>query len=221
MIRLLRAFILVATVGAASAAAQAYNYPAFQTPRIVDREYNFAAASGNGSGTALLFQWREGFRPDWQFGFDGGLATPSHLDTRVLVGGALAYQVMRETADFPLDIALTAGVGLSGGDGVTVVRIPVGASVGHTFELDNGMALTPFAHPRLSVDDCSSCGVDTGVGRPGSDSRVNVDVDVGVDFRVTPQISLRLAALLGAADFNGGTNSVGFSLAWTPKGLKK
>jgi len=34
-------------------------------------------------------------------------------------------------------------------------------------------------------------------------------------------VALRVAALLGGADYLGGTNGVGFSLAWTPKGLRK
>ncbi len=222
MIRsLYAALLLLVVAGAAPAAAQAYNYPALQTPRIVDREFNFEVASASASGTALLFQWREGLAADWQFGFDGGLATPQNQDTRLLLGGSIAYQVMRMTADFPFDIAITGGLGFSGGDAYTVVRIPIGASVGHTFDLDNGMSLTPFAHPRLSVDDCTGCRIDA-LGRRFADSRVNVDVDLGVDFRMTPQVALRLAVLLGASDYtNGGNSAVGISVAWTPKGLKK
>jgi hypothetical protein len=210
----LRAAFACSLLAGSVADAQAYNYPALQTPRIVDREYNFAAASASKAGTSLIFQWREGFQPRWQSTVDAGLAARSGSDTRIIIGAAVAYEATRSTDDFPFDIALTGGAGLSFADNQSIVRIPFGAAVGHTFLLDNDFRLTPYAHPRLSIDRCSSCG---GVG----DSKLNVDVDIGVDFMITPQVSLRLAALLGGSDYAGGTSSVGFSVAWTPKGLKK
>ena len=208
------AFFLAA---ASTAGAQAYNYPAMQTPRIVDREYNFLAASGSHAGTSLLFQWREGMSDGFQFTLQGGLAAPEgRADTRLLLGGGLAWQAARASADFPFDVALTGEAGLSSGNNNTVVRIPFGASVGHTFTLDNGNQLTPFVHPRLSIDNCSSCAFG---GK--SDSKVNVDVDLGLNYEVTPQVALRFAAMLGGTSFVGGTNAIGFSVAWTPKGLRK
>ena len=208
-------FVLVAALTASSLHAQAYNYPAFQTPRIVDREYNFAAATSGDAGTSLLFQWREGLSPDWQFSVDGGLASPKYAgSTRFLLGGALAWQWNRASADLPLDIAFTGGAGLSSGSSYTVVRIPVGAVVGHTFELDHGMELTPFAHPRLSLDACAVSALCNG-------TKVDVEVDVGVSYGITQQIAVRLAALLGGTTYAGSSNAIGFSLAWTPKGVKK
>jgi hypothetical protein len=208
--------VLLTAFFASPLAAQAYNYPSLQTPRIVDREYNFAAASAGNAGTSLLFQWREGLNEDWQFSLEGGLASPKGLDTRLLLGGALAWQWLRAGADLPLDIALTGGAGLSSGNGSSAVRIPLGAVVGHTFKLDNGNELTPFVHPRLSIDTCSS-----GSFCSGSSSKLDVDVDVGVNYEITPQVAVRLAGLLGGATYVGATNAIGFSVAWTPKGLKK
>src|ERR1039457_1791476 len=92
---------LLTLLAASPLAAQAYNYPALQTPRIVDREYNFAAASAGNAGTSLLFQWREGLNEDWQFSLDGGLASPKSGTARVLVAGGLAWQWIRSTADMP------------------------------------------------------------------------------------------------------------------------
>src|ERR1017187_6108779 len=174
--------VLLTLVTASSLAAQAYNYPALQTPRIVDREYNFAAASAGNSGTALIFQWREGLDANWQFSLDGGLASPhGGGNTRLLLGGAMAWQWKRANADLPFDIALTGGVGLSTGNSLNVVRIPVGAVVGHTFTLDNGNELTPFVHPRLSLDFCSG----PSIGGPcPTSSKLDVDVDVGVNYEI-------------------------------------
>jgi hypothetical protein len=179
---------LLALFSAAPLAAQAYNYPELQTPRIVDREYNFAAASAGNAGTSLLFQWREGLNTDWQFSLEGGLASPKGLDTRLIVGGGLAWQWMRATADMPFDIAVTGAAGFSSGNSFNVVRIPVGLAAGHTFKLDNGNEITPFVHPRLSLDFCSASVGDQfspgGTIIPGpcpSKSKVDVDVDVGVN----------------------------------------
>jgi hypothetical protein len=225
--RSLRNSVFLTLLAASPLAAQAYNYPALQTPRIVDREYNFAAATSGNAGTSLLFQWREGLDADWQFSLDGGLAAPKVGDTRLLLGGGLAWQWVRATADLPLDIAATGSVGLSSGNSYTVVRIPVGAVVGHTFTIGDSNEITPFVHPRLSLDFCSGS---AGQFTPGgtfippscpSSAKLDVDVDIGVNVEITQQIALRLAGMLGGTSYVGSTNAIGFSLAWTPKGLKK
>ena len=227
--------VLLTAVTASSLAAQAYNYPALQTPRIVDREYNFAAASAGNAGTSLLFQWREGMNADWQFNADGGLAAPKGSgNTRLLLGGGLAWQWVRSTADMPFDVAATGGVGFSSGNGFTVIRVPVGAAVGHTFKLSNGSELTPFVHPRLVLDVCpGGGGLVTPVGGSStsqaltscpplsSSTKLDVDVDVGVNYEITPQVAVRIAGMLGGTSYVGSTNAIGFSVAWTPKGLKK
>ena len=219
---------VLSVLTASSLAAQSYNYPALQTPRIVDREYNFAAASAGNAGTSLLFQWREGMNENWQFNLDGGLAAPKGSgNTRLLLGGGLAGQWVRSTADMPFDVAATGGAGFSSGSSLNVVRIPIGAAVGHTFKLDNGSELTPFVHPRLSLDFCTG---PVEVTNPGgtslpaacpSSSKVDIDVDVGVNYEITPQVAVRIAGLLGGTSYVGSTNAIGFSVAWTPKGLKK
>jgi hypothetical protein len=214
--RSLRNAVLLTLLAASSLAAQAYNYPVLQTPRIVDREYNFVAAGAGDAGTSLLFQWREGLSADWQLLLEGGLASPpSPANTRLLLGGGLAWQWIRATADFPLDLAVTGEVGFSSADSYTVLRIPVGVSAGHTFKFDNGNELTPFVHPRLSIDNCS--------GGPciGTNTKLGVDVDIGVNYQITQQIGIRLAGMLGGTTYVGSNNAIGFSLAWTPRGLKK
>lgn len=209
---------LLSVFVAAPLAAQAYNYPALQTPRIVDREYNFAAASGGNAGTSLVFQWREGLSSDWQLIVEGGIASPKapapvKLDTRLILGAGVAWQFVRANADLPLDMAVTGEAGFWTGNSQTVIRVPIGVVAGHTFVFDNGSSLTPFVHPRLSLDNdnCAGCG----------GTKVGVDIDVGVNYQITQQLAIRAAGLLGGASDAGSTNAVGFSLAWTPKGLKK
>jgi len=212
----MRHFALIAhaavVFGPAGALAQAYNYPAFQTPRTVEREYNFAAATASRAGTSLLFQWREALAPSSQFGLDVGLAAPRDADTRLLIGLAWAREVAHAGDQMPFDIGITAGAGASVGGGSSVLRVPLGAVAGHSFDLEDGFRLTPFAHPRVVFDRCSTCRA----GR--SDSKLDVDVDLGLDFAVTSAFSLRVAALLGGTDYNGDNNAVGFSVAWRPQG---
>ncbi len=94
-----------------------------------------------------------------------------------------------------------------------MVRIPFGAAVGHTFTCGNDMQLTPFMHPRLSIDHCGGCG--------GVTTKLDVDVDIGVNYEITPQVGFVSRGLLGRTSYVGSTNAIGFSVAWTPKGLKK
>lgn len=212
MNRLLFALLFVPAV----AGAQSYTYPAFQLPTLVEREYNFAAADGGRAGATLLFQWREAVSPLWQLGIDAGLADPDgNASSRLVLGGHAARQLTRAHTEFPFDVALTAGLGFSGVDGHNVLRIPLGASVGHRFLLDNGISITPFAHPRLSLDRCNDCKAGE------ADGKVNVAVDLGGSVQLTDQVALRVAATAGGSDYLGSGNGIGFSVAWTPKGLRK
>lgn len=212
MNRLLFAVLFVPAV----AGAQSYTYPSFQLPTLVEREYNFAAADGGRAGATLLFQWREAVSPLWQVGVDAGLADPDgNASSRLVLGGHVARQMARATTEFPFDVALTAGIGVSGVDGHDVVRIPLGASVGHRFLLENRTSITPFAHPRLSLDRCNDCRA----GEAGG--KLNVAVDVGGSVQLTDQVALRVAATAGGSDYLGSGNGIGFSVAWTPKGLRR
>ncbi len=212
MNRLVFAVLFVPAV----AGAQSYTYPAFQLPTLVEREYNFAAADGGRAGATLLLQWREAVSPLWQVGVDAGLADPDgNASSRLVLGGHVARQLTRATTEFPFDVAVTGGIGFSGVDGHDVVRIPFGASVGHRFLLENGMSVTPFAHPRLSLDRCNDCKA----GEAGG--KVNVAVDIGGSVQLTDQVALRVAATAGGSDYLGSGNGIGFSVAWTPKGLRK
>ena len=163
-----------------------------------------------------MFQWRERVAPRWQLGVDAGLADPDgNASTRLVLGFHAAREIVRATADLPFDVVLTGGVGYSSGDGHSVLRLPVGASVGHRFVLDGGMSLTPFVHARLSLDRCNDC-------RPsGAESKLNVDVDLGASLQMTRQVALRVAAVAGGSDYLGSGNGAGLSIAWTPKGLRR
>ena len=198
-------------LSARSAQAQGWAYPSFQPPRITSRELNFGIADGGDAGTSLVFQWREQAAPRSQFSFDIGLADPEarRLDNVLFLGGNFGYQISTATPDVPLDFLLTAGAHAAFGNN-TILRIPVGVSVGHRFPLEGTLALTPYLHPRLSLDFCGGCSDD--------ESQIGINFDVGANFELTRALAIRVSALFGGSD-RFGDNGIGFSLAWSPPGL--
>lgn len=203
------AFLLL--VAAAPAGAQAWSYPAFQPPRLESREFNFAAADAGRAGTTFLVQWRELVATRSQFTLEAGLAAPDGQGSVLVLGGAYAYEAYRSTSEVPLDILFTGGVGLGLGEANTL-RVPVGISLGYRFALANDLALTPYAHPRLSLDICGDCGRnEVGLG---------VNFDVGANLDLTSVLALRAAAFFGGGDIFP-RNGIGLSLAWRPPGVRR
>lgn len=213
MIRRILGLSALALAIAAPLGAQAYVYPAFQPTRVAEREYNFALVDiDGGGGTGLIFQWREGLgNPRAQFTMDAGFSDPdvAGLDTRFIIGGGFAYQMLREKQDMPFDVVFTGNIGASFGNDVTLLRIPVGVAVGHRFPIEGNFAITPYVHPRLSIDRISGDAV------PNSDTEVNLDIDIGGSFEFNSQMQARLAFLLGDGD------AIGVSFVWTPRGLRR
>jgi hypothetical protein len=189
-------------------------YPSFQQPRVVNREFNFAIADGSDI-TPLVFQWREHTAPGTQLSLDLGVADPDFpgSDLFFMVGGQYASVLTQSRADMPLDILFTAGLFTQFGNDLTFLSVPVGVSVGHRFPLTGtSMAITPYVHPRISLD----------YGKFGgeSDTEVNITFDLGGNLELTPQLALRVSAMLGGDGFLGDSDAIGFSLAWTPRGLR-
>ncbi|MGI8496569.1 MAG: hypothetical protein ACR2OG_03155 [Gemmatimonadaceae bacterium] len=214
------AIILAAAValgGARPVRAQAWNYPAFQPPALVTREFNFGVASAGDEGTSGIFQWREHVGPRSQFALDFGLASPSGGKTYFLAGGSGAYQLLQSTADMPLELLATFGGYAALGSPTNIVRLPVGVSIGHRFPLEGTLAVTPFAHPRISLDICSQsryCG--------DNRTKLNVNFDIGADVELSRQLSLRGATTFCGTGFSGRDHTgFGISLAVRPQGLAR
>ena len=205
---------LAATLAAAAAtpaAAQAWFYPSFQIPRTVDRDYTFGLIANDGAGA--VFQWREGIGAGAQLSLDAGLADASGF-TQLFVGGQYACQLTGATREQPLDLLLTAGLGLGVGDGPEVIRIPVGVSLGHRFPLEGGLAITPYVHPRLSLD------VVTGSGGNGGSNHLTLDFDLGGSLEVTRQLAIRASVLVSGAE-RGSSAAFGLGLTFTPPPLRR
>ena len=212
-----RAAVAAAVVAPATAGAQAWAYPAFQPPRVVDREFNFGVGDAGRAGTSLVVQWREGLSPRTQLSLDVGFADPDgEGNGKFLLGGQFAGLLTEAKAEMPLDFLGTVGLNMALGDGGNPVRIPFGVSVGHRFALDEGFAITPYAHPRISLDICSDC------SKSGdNETDLGIDFDLGANFEVTRQLSFRVSALFGGSDTFGDSDGFGISLAWSPPGLSR
>jgi hypothetical protein len=186
---------------------QAWNYPTFQGPRVVSREFNFAVAYGGDGGTDVFAQWREGLDATNQLELEGGFATPRFGNARGLLGGSYAHQITTATAELPIDVLFTAGIYDSFGDG-NFFRLPVGVSVGHKFPIDTAISITPYVHPRVSLDASGCC------------DKLGLEFDVGANFQLTQQFAVRVSGTFGGSDVGANDAGFGIGLAWTPKGLR-
>ena len=205
---------LVASMSAQSAGGQAWNYPSFQPPVHVSREYNFGITSGGNAGATFIGQWREGFRTNTHLGFEAGVTDGGdNVDSRFLLGAGFATTVFGSQPNLPLDILLTAGAYPSFGGGLTLIRVPVGLTLGKRFPLE-GFAMTPYAHPRLSLDFCS--------GDPCQDDNLDfsINFDLGADIEINRQLGFRVSVLLPGGD-SFDDNAFGVSLAWRPMGVSR
>src|SRR5215207_1109124 len=106
-----RLVVASALIAPATAGAQAWAYPSFQPPRVMDREFNFGIADAGHAGTTLIFQWREGLSQRSQLSRDVGFADPDgNGNTKFLLGGQYGHLLNQGNAEVPLDFLLTAGL---------------------------------------------------------------------------------------------------------------
>lgn len=217
--RIAAAAAVLVSLAPAAALAQAFEYPAFQLPRVTEaREYNFAFADGDNS-QSLVFQWREGYGPGSQLSFDVGFSDidiPGG-DPALLVGGQYAQQLTTVSADIPVDVALTVGANLAAFTGTpsgVLLRVPLGVVAGRTIVIDapTGFAITPYVHPRVSLDYLSDDNVD---GNVDDNTDLGLNVDIGANFQFTRAFAGRLAFTIGGDEFASG-DAFGISFALTP-----
>ena len=203
-----------AVIAPSALEAQAFNYPSLQLPTASTRDYTAAIAGGG--GTTAIFQWREGAGPGMHLGLDAGIADPRGSGSLLLfLGGSGGKELLRAQGDQPLDLLGTAGIGVAFGNGNTFLRVPVGVSIGHTFPLDDGMSITPYMHPRVSLDVCG-CKRDS-----GDKTEVTLNFDLGANFQVNKQFALRVAGVFSGSDRYGSGNAFSVGFIWTPAALAR
>ena len=181
---------LLVTLSAAPLAAQSFFAPGLQPSQITGREATVALIDAGSTG--LVGQWRQPLsRPKTQLTLEAGFLDSDGGSSQLLLGAGVAYQLATVSANLPVDVALTGGLGLSSGGGSSLT-IPVGASLGRRFALDGGIAVTPYLHPQLALTRVSVGGY--------SDSDIDLNIDLGANVQIKPTMAIRLGFSLGESD---------------------
>jgi hypothetical protein len=184
----------------ADLAAQTTGTPIFKAPYRAFNNHEFGVSLSD-PGTAVDFAL-EGFysygRGTNDFGIRAGFADGAGtLDTRILLGGDFRTRLVSYSESFPLDGALTVGLGTQIGDGPDLFFLPVGLSLGRRFELEgSNTTFTPYVHPVI----VPTFG--------GGDDDVNFAFGLGVDVRFSDSWAVRASGGLGDID------GVGVSLTY-------
>ena len=195
---LVAAFVALA---ASEAAAQETGTPIFKAPYRAFTNHEFGASisdPGDAADFALEGFYRYG-RGNNDFSLRAGYADGAGpLNSRFLIGGDFRTRVVSYSESFPLDGALTVGVGTSLGDGDDVFYLPVGFSLGRRFELEGSKtSFIPYVHPVIVPVLGSGGGDDVGFA-----------LGLGVDIRFSDSWAIRASGGLG--DIEG----VGVSLTY-------
>jgi hypothetical protein len=194
---------LVLVLVAASARhleAQETGTPLFRAPSRAFTTHEFGAAFSDYKGVSFAL---EGFyryaRGPQDFSLRGGFSDlEGDLGNQLLIGGDFRTKVITYSDAFPLDGALTVGVGVSIGDGPDFYRVPVGISLGRLFNVeDTETSFVPYVHPVI-------------IPRFGSgEDEVDFALGLGADIRFGQGFAVRASGGLG--DIGG----VGIGLAFT------
>ena len=180
------AFALLAGA-AGSVAAQETLTPVYKAPYRAFENHEFGASisdPGEGVDFALEGFYRYG-RGQQDFSIRGGFADVAGNDTRFLIGGDFRTQVVSYSESFPLDGALTVGVGGNFGEGDDVFAVPVGISLGRRFDLEgSSTTFVPYAHPVI-------------VPVFGGNDDVLFSLGLGVDIRFSERWAVRASGGLG------------------------
>jgi hypothetical protein len=174
---------------AATSVAQETSTPIFKAPyRAFEHSEIGLSLSDPGEGVDVAFEgfYRYGSGP-YDFSLRGGLVDFNRAGTGLLIGGDFSTQVVHYSESFPLDGALTVGLGgIFGSDVDDVVLLPVGISLGRAFNLENSKTVfVPYVHPVIVPV----------FGSPGDD--VQFALGLGVDIKFSERWAVRASGGLG------------------------
>lgn len=192
MRRSMFAVLVLLAAGAGAASAQETGTPVFKAPYRAFQSHEFGANLSFPEGAADF--GLEGFYTygynRFDIGLRGGIVSYDlplgDDDTKIALGASFRARVLDASQSFPLDGALTLGLGTQFGEGTDFVLIPVGISLGRRLQLEGSrVSFVPYVHPVI---------VPT-LG--GGDSEVNFALGLGADIRFSDTIDLRVSAGLG------------------------
>jgi len=202
MIRRLSAGLFVAAMALAGSqvTAQELFTPMYKAPYRAFTNYELGVGFSQPTGADYALEGFYGLgRGRNDFGLGVAYINYCCGESAVSVGGNFRTRVLQSSQDFPLDGALTLGVGGLFGNGNTLFTVPVGLTVGRRVELEgSNTSFVPYLMPTM---------VPTfGNG----DSRVAFDLGLGVDVRLTRTLDVRVSGALGDADRRGIGVAVAF-----------
>jgi len=197
--------VLLSFLIAPLAAAQTTGTPVFLAPYRAFRSSEFAGYfSDPGPGWVLEGMYRRGTGSadiGFRFGIgDNDEQTANSPNSTFFVAGLdFRQRVVTHNQSFPLDGALTLGIGGVFADHSTVGRIPIGISLGRRVDLEGTKtSFVPYFHPVLTPV----------FGDTGNDD-VLFGIGLGVDIRFSRQIDFRIGAGLG--DYDGISLGLSFT----------
>ena len=179
------------------AAAQTVATPVYLAPYRAFTNYEIGGAfSTPGGGIAIEGAYRYG-QDRFDIGFRLGILDGDGDNVNALLAGIDARtRLFEHSEDFPLDGALMAGFGGQFGDGYAVGILPVGFSLGRRVLLDSGVSLSPYVQPTLAF------------AFGDTSENVLVSLGIGLDFKLSNRLDLRLSG--GIGDIDG----IAIGLSW-------
>ena len=186
--KLLSVAVAFVLLGTGTAEAQTVGTPVFMAPYRAFTKFEVGGyiSDPGGASWALEGFYRYGWKKN-DVGFRLGVEDVGD-NTVVLVGADFRSRLLTHSQSFPLDGALTLGLGGAFGDG-SVVLIPVGFSLGRRIDLENSkVSFVPYVQPTLTPAFGSN------------DSNVLFTLGLGVDIKVATQLDIRLTAGVGDQD---------------------
>jgi hypothetical protein len=170
---------------AASASAQETGTPVFSAPYRAFAKHELGVSLSAPESADLGFEGFYSFasgRND--FGLRVGALDDDHAD--FAVGGRFRTRLITHSEDFPLDGAFTVGLGGVFYDGGTVVRVPIGLSLGSRIDSkSSGLSFVPYIQPVI-VPTFSE-----------GDSEMEFAFGLGLDIRLTRRFDLRVSGAVG------------------------
>jgi hypothetical protein len=176
----------VALALAAPARAQETGTPVFSAPYRAFSHHelglSLSAPEGSDLGIEGFYSFASG-RND--FGLRVGVLDEGESSDLVL-GGRFRTRLVTHSENFPLDGALTVGLGAQFLDGGTVLRTPIGLSLGRRIDSrSSGMSFVPYLQP-VVIPTFSD-----------GDSELAFALGLGLDLRLTRRFDLRVSGSVG------------------------
>lgn len=162
-------------------AAQAWDAPAFFAPRAHDDIGIYAFVPEHGD-------W--GVEGIWRQSGNINLGVRAGLGDDLVLVGAEFYGPL-DLAASPLRFAWLVGVG-AGFNDVTLLRVPVGISIGTDLGSAETLQFTPYVFPRVALELAA---VDVGDEEETS-TDIGFALDLGADLALSPSLTLRVGATL-------------------------